>query len=623
MLEEPVPYCEVSIPHGCYELEWVKAEPRAGLKSDGQPRRWLVLTDGKGLGEALVQRLQARGDRTVTAAWGKSFARLDAQRFVLDPAHRAGFERLLAETAPEGPFAGVVHLWSVDAPDNATLDLASLREAQVRGCASVIHLVQALGATDGLVKPGILLVTEQAQPVGDGPIQVAQSPVLGIGKGIWMENPELWGGMVDVPAGPVEAKVAAVLSELGDSGGETHVAYRGSQRFVQRLVRRPRPEPGRPEVRTEATYVVTGGTGGLGLAATRWLADLGARHILLTSRRGGNEASLRDIQVLESRGVEVRVAAVDVTDEGAMRDVFADVARSMPPVRGVIHAAGRFGGTVLSEQSWDRFNEILDAKVAGTFIVHELTKELPLDFFVSYSSASAVIGSHGQSAYVAANAFQDALSHHRVRSGLPGLAVNWGSWAEVGVAQALPESSRRALRDRGMGEIAPAEGVEVLGRLIAEGRPQAVVMQINWPKFVKGVVEGQVPPYFNRVAKAAAQNVAAATEGAGIKAQVWAASPAERLGILRRYVQERVATILGYANAAQVDRDVTLLELGFDSLMAVQLRNQIRTQLEIDVPVGKLFDSTSVEGMTDLLRERLAAGIVSERGLGEQVVEVI
>jgi NAD(P)-dependent dehydrogenase (short-subunit alcohol dehydrogenase family)/acyl carrier protein len=347
--------------------------------------------------------------------------------------------------------------------------------------------------------------------------------------------------------------------------------------------------------------------------AARWLVDLGARHLVLTSRRGASEATREEIRALEKEGVEVKVAAVDVTDEKAMRALLAEAAASMPPLRGVIHAAGRFGGTVLSELSWDRFNEVLDIKVAGTFLVHELTKRLPLDFFVSYSSASAVIGSHGQAAYVAANAFQDALSHHRVRSGLPGLAINWGSWAETGVVQSLPEQSRRALRDRGMGEIAPREAVEVLGRFIAEGRPQAVVMQINWPKFVKGVVQGQVPPYFSRVAKAPERKAESTAAPADIKGQVRAASPADRAGVLRQYLQERVAVVLGYKDPGKIDRELTLLELGFDSLMAVQLRNQIRKSLEVDVPIGKLFDSTSVDGLTDVVVQRLSATLPSAR----------
>jgi acyl transferase domain-containing protein/NAD(P)-dependent dehydrogenase (short-subunit alcohol dehydrogenase family)/SAM-dependent methyltransferase/acyl carrier protein len=613
VLEEPVPYSEVSVPHGCYELEWVTSEPAVGLKTNGHSRRWLVFADRKGLGEAVVRGLEALGERTVTVAWGDAYAREAKERFVLNPLDREGFDRLLRETAPGGPFAGVVHTWSVDAPGNRELDLSSLREAQARGCGSVIHLVQALGATEGLVKPRVLLVTEQAQPAGDGPVEVAQAPLFGVAKGIWMEHPEFRGLTIDVAAGPLAAQVAAVLAELGEPDAETHVAYRDGTRQVQRLVRRKRPDAGRPQVQANATYLVTGGTGGLGLVAARWLVDLGARHLVLTSRRGASEAAREEIRALEKEGVEVTVAAVDVTDEKAMRELLAETARSMPPLRGVIHAAGRFGGAGLSELTWDRFNEVLDSKVAGTFLVHELTKELPLDFFVSYSSASSVIGSHGQSAYVAANAFQDALSHHRFRSGLPSLAINWGSWAETGIVQTLPEHSRRALRDRGMGEIAPREAVEVLGRFVAEGRPQAVVMQINWPKFVKGVVQGQVPPYFSRVAKAPERKAESAAVPADIKGQVRAASPAERAGVLRQYLQERVAVVLGYKDPGQIDRELTLLELGFDSLMAVQLRNQIRKSLEVDVPIGKLFDSTSVDGLTDVVAQRLSATLPSAR----------
>lgn len=618
-LEEPVPYSEVSIPHGCYELEWVRADRRTGVMTNGQPGRWLVFADRGGVGEALKERLQAAGERTVTVSWGESSSRTGAERFVLDPRDREGLDRLLEETTAGEPFRGVVHLWSLDAPDNTKLDLSSLREAQVRGCGSVIHLVQALGAIEGLDKPRILLVTEQAQPVGDGPVQVAQSPLFGVGKGIWMENPELWGGMVDVPAGPAEAKVAAILAELAEPDGETHLAYRGGERYAQRLVRRSRPQPGQPKVRADGTYLITGGTGGLGLTVARWLVDLGARHLVLTSRRGASEAAREEIRALEARGTEVKGAAVDVADEPAMRALFAEVVAFMPPLRGVVNAAGIVGDTVLIQQTWERFNEVLDVKLAGTFIVHELTKNLPLDFFLSYSSAASVLGSPGQSAYVAANAFKDALSHHRVRSGFPGVAVNWGSWAEVGMVPSLPEHYRNALREKGIGEIAPREGVEVLGRLIAEGRPQSTIMQVNWVRLAKSVfAQGHVPPYFGRVAKAPERTAATAPEATNIKDQVKAAPPEARGGVLRQYLQQRVAKVLGYSDPAQVDRELTLLELGFDSLMAVQLRNQIRKSLEVDVPIGKLFDSTSIERLTDLLQERVAAAA----GPGEQV-EVI
>jgi myxalamid-type polyketide synthase MxaE and MxaD len=605
VLEEPTPYSEVSIPHGCYEIEWVKKQrSQPAGNGAGGARRWLVLTDRGGVGQTLARRLEAIGEPTVTVAWGEAFAREGERAYTVDPARREDFDRLLRESAGNGPFRGVIHLWSLDAPPTAELEVASLRAAQVRGCGSVIHLVQALTDTPSLEKPRIWLVTQQAQAVGEGAVSVAQAPILGVGRGITLESPELWGGMVDLEAGSADHRASTILRELGGPDDEYYVAYRGGERLAARLVRRPRPAAASPEVRADATYLVTGGTRGLGLKVAEWLASLGARHLVLTSRRGLDESARGAIAALEIRGVEVRVVTADVRSPEQMKAVVDGVRSSMPPLRGVVNAAGVSGGTVLVQQTWDKFDDVLDTKVAGSWILHSLARDLPLDFFVGFSSVATVVGAPGQSAYCAANAFKDALAHHQARHGVKGLAVNWGSWGEVGMVSYLADEYRRTLRARGIGEIVPAEGVRALGGLITEGRAQAVVAQVNWAKFFENVAQGTAPPFFERVAPKT-ERAALVEEAKDIAEQVKRASSDERSSLIAGYVRERVAKIVGYADPARVDCELTLLELGFDSLMAVQLRNAIRSNLGVDVPIGRIFDSTSVENLATLLHSRM------------------
>jgi acyl carrier protein len=274
-------------------------------------------------------------------------------------------------------------------------------------------------------------------------------------------------------------------------------------------------------------------------------------------------------------------------------------------------------GSVLAQESPERFLKVLDVKVSGSFNLHLLTRDLVLDFFVSFSSASALLSTPGQASYAAGNAFQDALGHYRVHSGLPGLSVNWGTWGEVGMAAAMPEAGRRLFQDRGLGEIEPAEGLGVLGNLIAEGRAQVGVMPINWAKFVKVVSGGTAPPYLEKLV--VGRTPQAADDAARSLRERFAQAPLSgQREVLTCYLQDRIAAVLGYSDAAQVDPELTLLELGFDSLMAVQLRNAIRTSLEVDVPISRLVDSTSIDGLADLLKEKLAVSAG-----GGQVVDVI
>jgi myxalamid-type polyketide synthase MxaE and MxaD len=597
---EPTPYSEVSIPHGCYEVDWVKKErtdPGAGA---GLGHRWLVLADRGGVGEALARRLEQAGGQAVRVAWGTDFARDADGTFTVNPARREDFSRLLADAKGQ-PFRGVVHLWSLDAASTERLDLGTLREAQVRGCASTLHLVQALGEAEGLEKPRLWLVTEQAQALGGGPVQVAQAPLLGLGKALMQENPELWGGMIDVEAGSTDSRVRAILAELAGPDEEVHVAYRGGERRAARLVRRERPDLKQPEIHADATYLVAGGTGGLGLEVAKWLVGEGARHLVLTSRRGPNAHAGEAIRALEASGAEVRVELADVTSETAMREVLERIASSLPPLRGVINASGVIaGGAVVQEQGWDAFANVLDVKVAGSWILHALTRDMPLDFFVGFSSASSLLRSPGQASYAAGNAFKDALAHERVRSGRPGLAVNWGTWGEVGMGALTPEFRRRALRDRGMGELAPREAVVVLGALIAEGRAQTGVMPMNWVKFLK---DGTLP-YLERVTPPTERS-AVAEDARDVRERIGQASAGERGVVLGDYVRERVAKIAGYSSPSDVDCELTLLELGFDSLMAVQLRNAIRSNLGVDIPIGRLFDTTSVDKLAVLLHNKV------------------
>jgi myxalamid-type polyketide synthase MxaE and MxaD len=410
-----------------------------------------------------------------------------------------------------------------------------------------------------------------------------------------------------------------VAAELHSPEAEYHVAWRGSARLVARLTRRTRPVSAKPPIDANATYLVAGGLGALGLRLASWLVDEGARHLLLTGRRSPGEDALSVVRALEAKGAEVSVVSADVSTGAGVAAVM-EKARALPPLKGVVNAAGVLDDGVLLQQNRERFEKVLGPKVLGSFRLHEATRDLGLDFFVCFSSAAALFGSAGQANYAAANAFMDALAAHRRASGLPGLSVAWGAWAETGMAANLTSGQRQKLAERGVGEIEPRQGLRLLGDLIAEGRAHAGVSPMNWAKYFAGVSKEQVLPYFERLAPASA---AAAPKEASrdVLAELRHAPASERREIVGRYVLDRVARILGYEDPSQVDRDLTLLELGFDSLMAVQLRNQVRTGLGTDVPIGKLFDSTGVDALAALLEQKLDAAPASN--VPREHVEVI
>ncbi len=353
-------------------------------------------------------------------------------------------------------------------------------------------------------------------------------------------------------------------------------------------------------VRGGATYLVTGGLGALGLRVAGWLAARGARHLVLLGRRGPSPEAGAAIGGLERAGVRVIVARADVAEEDELGKVLAETRATMPPLRGVVHAAGTLDDGVLLEQSWQRFGKVLAPKVAGAWNLHELTRALPLDFFVMFSSAASLLGSPGQGNYAAGNAFLDALAHHRRALGLPALSVNWGPWAGEGMAAGLGDRERRRWEARGMGLIDPEQGLAQLERALGRDEAQLAVLPVDWPRFLRSATT--VPPLLSALAR---QPAAAALPSSEIVERLRQAPAGRRRDMLVGFLREQAGKVLGLAAGHALGNDQPLHELGLDSLLAVELRNVLGAALGRTLPATVLFNYPSVGALAGWLEAEL------------------
>ncbi|HEV2147081.1 MAG TPA: SDR family NAD(P)-dependent oxidoreductase, partial [Longimicrobiaceae bacterium] len=220
---------------------------------------------------------------------------------------------------------------------------------------------------------------------------------------------------------------------------------------------------GAPPLRADATYLVTGGLGSLGIRVARWLADRGAGHLVLVGRGGPSPEAAEAVEAIRATGAEVTLARADVAREDEVRALVEGLDR---PLAGVFHAAGVLADGTLAAQRWERFAPVLAPKVAGAWNLHRATEGLPLDHFVLFSSAASLLGSAGQGNYAAANAFLDALAHHRRARALPATSVNWAPWAEAGMAAGLGEARGDRWKGQGMGALSDAQGLASLGEAL-------------------------------------------------------------------------------------------------------------------------------------------------------------
>jgi acyl transferase domain-containing protein len=593
-----------------YEVRWQKSSEFPVARAGDWRGGWLVFADAAGTGEALRNLLLDRGVRCILARAGSRFAQRGPLEYELDPARPEDYALLLRHcaVAPERP-STIAHLWSLDTYRHA--QPAGFEAAQALGSHSVAHLIQALAGAGWTKLSRVWLVTREAQAAREGESpDAAQTTLVGLARTIPYEHPEIPCTLVDLDQRDAAESARLLLDEFAAAGEESEIARRGEERYSPRMVKAataPRPVSLRPA----GTYLVTGGLGGIGLALAEWLVANGARHVALTGRRAPSPEALETMARLSRGGAAVRFLPADAAQYGEMESVLGEIGRSMAPLRGVFHAAGILDDGLLREMTRDRFQSVMAPKVAGSWNLHALTRQLELDHFVLFSSTASLIGSPGQANYAAANAFLDALAHLRRAAGLPGLSINWGAWRSIGMASAGSHRGER-LAARGLQSISPAEGFAALGALLNSRHAQCAVVRFSpsqWRRHYPQAGRSSALLDLMRQGAASDKPVIAVRQ---LRDDLRSASSIdEQRGLLEGHVREQVAQVTGLT-PARVDARAPFLALGIDSLMAIELRNRMLTSLEVSPPLQRYLKDSNVARLVDDLLDRLAVnGLIS------------
>jgi acyl transferase domain-containing protein len=573
-----------------YELDW-QPSSRAAANEPAVSDTWLVLADDNGVADGLITRLSARGDRCIAVPYSAA----------------VDFDSLLEQKPTR-----ILHLWSLAHDADGAPTAASLREAHHRNCRSLLELVQAIARNHSNGSPQLSVVTRGAVVAGGATADVSLlgAPLVGLARVVALEHPQLKCRVIDVDT--PQADPDSLCAELVHPDRENFVALRGGARLAARLVHSKRARRSvSPALQgttdtaivPHATYLISGGLGGLGLEVARAFVAAGARNLVLLGRRAPSERARKALEDLTLAGAHVRVEAVDVADRAALERVFASIAATLPPLGGIVHAAGVLDDGVLIQQSWDRFERVFRPKIDGAWHLHELSAHLALRFFVLFSSAAALLGSPGQGNYTAANAFLDALAHHRRASGRAAVSIAWGPWRETGMASAGDIRQQQRFSRQGVTMLAPATALSVLRELLGDAPPNVGVLEMNWAKVVAQYERGLAPPLLDTVADGSKQASGNATS---LLDQLRAAGDNPSEEQLLAYVRECVAAVLD-TPPERVALDVPLLRLGLDSLMAVEVRNRIERAIGSALPLARYIDGSDVTALTRALLEHVRA----------------
>ncbi|MFG1799528.1 type I polyketide synthase [Micromonospora carbonacea] len=481
-----------------------------------------------------------------------------------------------------------------------------------RGLAATVQLLQELADRDAAAR--LWCVTQGAVGTGDGdaPANPRQATLWGLGRVAALEQPARWAGLVDLPA-TIDSWAAMRLGNVLTGGvAEDQLAVRESEVLVRRLV--PAGTAGEPEPwQPRGTVLITGGTGALGGHVARWVAAAGAQRVVLTSRRGTDTPGATELLAeLTALGVDCRVARCDAADRAGMTDLIADLRRDGPPLRAVVHAAGVSEVVPLTDTTLEDLAYVIAPKLVGAELLDELLDGVELDAFVLFSSIAAVWGSGGQGAYAAGNAHLDALAEARRGRGLPATSVAWGPWTESGMfSDGAPEQLRR----RGLRVMPPGVALAGLRHALAAGDTCVTVADVDWATFhplftalrPSPLLAGLPAVHALTAAPAAAPDPAA--PGRDLLAGLRSLPGQERRAALLEMVRVDAAKVLGHSSADAIETDRGFLDLGFDSLTAVELRNLLTAATGHDLPTTVVFDYPTPAGLADHLHEELFGGV--------------
>ncbi|MFC5285713.1 SDR family NAD(P)-dependent oxidoreductase [Actinokineospora guangxiensis] len=497
---------------------------------------------------------------------------------------------LASLSAADAPVPDVVVVACPSAPPGTGLADAAL---EVTG--RVLELVRAWLAEDRLAEARLVVLTRSAVATGreQAELDLAQAPAWGLLRSAQTEHPGRF-ALVDLDEHPA----SAVALDAALAAGEDQVAVRSGDVLVPRLVRRPSP-PVAGIAPIEGTALVTGATGTLGRAVARHLvAEHGARRLLLLSRGGpaapgGSEL----VAELTAAGAAVSLVACDVADRDALAAVLAGIPAEHP-LTTVVHTAGVLADAVVGSLTPGRIAEVFAPKVRGALNLHELTRQADLAHFALFSSVAGIVGSAGQGNYAAANAFLDALAQQRARQGLPAVSLAWGLWAEdSGMTADLAAADRRRIAATGVVPLSTEDNLALFDAAAAAGEPLLVPARLHPPA-------GRA--LFQRLARPAQRPARPAARAQAWPDRLAGKSDAERRKLLVELVCAEAAAVLGHADARAVAPDRGLLDSGFDSLTAVELRNRLGERTGLRLHATLLFDYPTPTLVAGHLLERLA-----------------
>jgi acyl transferase domain-containing protein/acyl-CoA synthetase (AMP-forming)/AMP-acid ligase II/pimeloyl-ACP methyl ester carboxylesterase len=576
----------VDSPIDSYSLTWqpLTVQPELKLLEGGT---WLVCGDRQGIGKSLTKALQQHGQRVIFCSIGTELQRLSDCHWQIDPTDPQAWTALLSDL-DSASLCGVIHSWSLDLSEVPDLS----QQRQIYG--SLLSLLKLLPET---VRFWLLTAGAQTVSGQEQRLSVTQAPLWGFVRTLAAEKPQQFGAILDLDPDQLAAPdLTTLLTPVGEQ-----LAWRQGRMYAARLSRGSLPVQSSPfTVSADGTYLITGGYGYLGRQLAAWLVQQGARQVVLVGRRPPTGAIAEALRALERPGVTLHCWTADVSQAEEVEEVMARLQADLPPLRGVIHAAGSLSDRLLEQLSLAEIEAVLAPKLLGGWNLHWATQALQLDFFLLFSSAATLLGAPAQANYAAANAALDTLAAYRRHQGLPALSLAWGPWADGGMA---PRTSPLL---RHLTALSPTTGLQWLQACLSQPLPPALgLFQVDWAGLARQFPRLLHSPYFAPLFERSSTATPESVPSAPIFAELKHLPVEQRQQHLQTYLQRAIAQILRLP-ATAIAPEENLIDLGMDSLMVMEAVERLSADLQLMLYPREVYERPRLAVLARYLAEEFS-----------------
>ena len=603
---------------------------------------WIVLRDTKGIAEEVAKLISEQKEECVLISQDSAlhFAAEDGQ-MALNPDRAADFRRLFREILEnrQSRLKGILNLWPIDEESDEETTPAQWEAAQSRLGGGVLHATQAfLTLEPNRIARGarMWLATRGAQADlldndGDGgSCQPVQALVWGLARQISIEHPEHFGAVVDIDfKEPSEDSATTIWREMGNLG-EPGVAYRGGRRLLPRLIRAAQPPSDFLTLRSNGSYLITGGLGKCVLETAHWMAERGAGHIVLLGQdfperlfwdQLSPQDNFRDIALsilsAEKLGARITIVPGDLTDERGMASIFQRFGTKDPPLCGIVHTALEVRPDSMLELNLEKFQKVCCAKTLGAWILHRLTADIKLDFFILFSSTIALWGATGLGHIAAADQTLEQLARWRRRHGLPALSINWGNWqaSHLMTGKENDETAKLAFLP-----MPNTQALAALEDLIPTDRVSSAVAAVDWSALYASGRPDRTQSLFAEIQSSPAteNEIIDFRKSDALDSEIAFhlenAPPTRRRELLISHLRSEASRILGFDLSRELDLEQGLFDMGMDSLMAMEFKGRLQQSLSVPLPSTLTFNHPTIKALADyLLSEVLGLSTVPQQ----------